>query len=716
MPKITRFVPVFVLFCTFAVISNAETKKATLDADELEKEGKLVSLRMDRNAGKITLYDQEVIEDDGPATGIPEGYSRREWSETLKKGIVAKKILILDDPAAHSGKLVFKGGERRGNLETLWIQINGVKVQRHATLLAYPRARQFIVYSHRWYYVDMPVKALKKGENEILMWADSDSVSWNVMVASDKEFARGSLTRTKHPNRSMKSSNGGATWTDSRLGSADAIDGEYSIRLNLERYVKSGSYISPVFDLISDDPLKRLAKISRVDLETDIEAPSGTSVVLSVRYGSTPFPENASWSEWMEVDKTRSFANPRGRYIQIKADLSTSNPLVTPAIKGISYEVEWENLTPHSKAILASNVIHNGNVARSSVPMAYENVLHPELEKYRKNARLDEIVKGARNELEVMTRLLRWAYLIPLTSDEYSWNWNDVVKLEKGENGMPRLQSNYKRRRRDAMCLYSNQALMGALLSFGYQARHINIHSEGVSGHEIIEVWSNEFNKWMHMDATRDFYFFDPDTGIPHNVLDVHNLLIEKLPIAESWQRPFIFEFGGPQLTEKVRIGIREGENNYTIQPDGRHHIEIMGHFRVIPRNDFLTNPLPVPVHTGAEMWGWDGFLNWYDEKFPRRLEYQLQTDRSLDFYEPLNQAELYLNESSEAGVINVEIDTFTPGFETFLVKYDDGTWKEAKARFAWNLKPGRNRIDARVRALKGVLGPISTVELLYHP
>lgn len=71
-----------------------------------------------------------------------------------------------------------------------------------------------------------------------------------------------------------------------------------------------------------------------------------------------------------------------------------------------------------------------------------------------------------------------------------------------------------------AICLYSNRALIGALLAFGHQARHININSEAVSGHEVTEVWSNEFNKWIYMDATRDYYYFDKKTGAPLNPLE----------------------------------------------------------------------------------------------------------------------------------------------------------------------------------------------------
>ena len=117
-------------------------------------------------------------------------------------------------------------------------------------------------------------------------------------------------------------------------------------------------------------------------------------------------------------------------------------------------------------------------------------------------------------------------------------------------------------------------------------------------------------------------------------------------------------------------------------------------------------------------MWGWDGFLNYFDGKFPKRWEYQHYSDRALDFYEPLNQTELSLNETDMRGMIRVEAGTFTPGgFDTFLVRYDDGKWMEQKQpSWTWPLHPGKNRIEARVRNVRGVLGPASAIEVTYNP
>ena len=168
--------------------------------------------------------------------------------------------------------------------------------------------------------------------------------------------------------------------------------------------------------------------------------------------------------------------------------------------------------------------------------------------------KLDRIVEGANSEFEIMMRLLHWSYRIPVKEYPYSWNSNDIavykkaekeipelkqneryedlwewILLDPGDKSMPQLQWDYEGRRRDATCSFSNLVLQGALMSMGYQARYININSEGVSGHEVTEVWSNEFNKWIYLDATRDYYYFDIETGLPLNLLEIHDKLAEKL-------------------------------------------------------------------------------------------------------------------------------------------------------------------------------------------
>ena len=60
------------------------------------------------------------------------------------------------------------------------------------------------------------------------------------------------------------------------------------------------------------------------------------------------------------------------------------------------------------------------------------------------------------------------------------------------------------------MCLQNNSYLAGLCMTFGWQARIVNI------SHEVCEVWNDEFAKWIYIDAHRvNQYLYDPVTAEP---------------------------------------------------------------------------------------------------------------------------------------------------------------------------------------------------------
>jgi len=235
---------------------------------------------------------------------MPEGAKDRSWFERLHKGVMIRKDLVLDDPRAYSGYLVFNGLEMKDNECPLHITINGNHVLRPPTKDAHPLAKQYYTRDwagdfDNWFFVKIPVGMLKKGTNEFIMWADSEDTSWEIMVADDGEYKRGSSTQTHHPNRSAKSRDGGKSRDFGKLGWKDVHDGEYSIRLSLDRYVPEGIYISPVID-IAEGPgkpsIKKRVKIDECRVKWGVDVPEGSGVEISARFGENPVPTAKSWS------------------------------------------------------------------------------------------------------------------------------------------------------------------------------------------------------------------------------------------------------------------------------------------------------------------------------------------------------------------------------------------------------------------------------------
>ncbi|MGQ9673810.1 MAG: hypothetical protein ACUVV5_11905 [Candidatus Aminicenantales bacterium] len=71
-------------------------------------------------------------------------------------------------------------------------------------------------------------------------------------------------------------------------------------------------------------------------------------------------------------------------------------------------------------------------------------------------------------------------------------------------------------------------------------------------------------------------------------------------------------------------------------------------------------------------MGGW-GFCPEKDaEKFLMPQEYSRSSNRAIDFYEPLHQAEAALDETAE-GVLAVDLLTFELNFNAFLAWINEG-------------------------------------------
>ena len=205
---------------------------------------------------------------------------------------------------------------------------------------------------------------------------------------------------------------------------------------------------------------------------------------------------------------------------------------------------------------------------------------------------LDAVVAGAQTEFETIQRLHHWAYHIPLDQCHHApWKVLDWIDLRRDADCNIQLNT-YSQRRRDKMCLYPNVVLVAALQSFGLIARHLNFHSEGMTGHEICEVWSNDHGKWIHLDATRDYYWVDRRTLIPLDTEEIHRVLVDRLEDVETWERPYLFRQDLELLVEDLPIIYWSGEYEHSTGAGDHGALFLFRsfcHFRIIPRFDVFS-------------------------------------------------------------------------------------------------------------------------------
>ena len=497
------------------------------------------------------------------------------------------------------------------------------------------------------------------------------------------------------------------------MGWKDEIDGEYAIRLSLDRSVPQGTFVSSVIDLATGEDRKRIEKLldvkeCRVGWEVDV--PEGSQVEVEARLGDNPVPTAAAWTPFESVANfSKTWRDPAGRYLQFKIVMYAHNPLVTPVFKGISVEAKCREHKHRSNRRYHLLQLRNGRVIRPSLPYVHEDFAH--LNELRHRFELDALVSDAATEFEAQLQLMHWAYKIPLGRlDAYQWNYFDLPQLARDASGRPGLLGDYQKRRRDGHCLYCNLTLIAACLAMGFPARWVNISTKHTYGHEVAEVWSNEFDKWIFLDATRDYYIYDPDTGIPLSLVEISERLAEIMPGPATWEYPIQWHLPDLEMLRAARVAYRQGDNAFSIDDlsGGPEHLMLKGHLQMVRRNDFASRPWPLPWRLSSN-WGSDLFYCFYSDMFPRKREYHQHTKRWQDFNPPLNQTELFLSETAEPDILRVDVDTETPCFDTFLVQIDRAEWsKQTAPSLEWRLHKGLNQLQLKTRNSAGVCGPES--------
>jgi hypothetical protein len=141
------------------------------------------------------------------------------------------------------------------------------------------------------------------------------------------------------------------------------------------------------------------------------------------------------------------------------------------------------------------------------------------------------------------------------------------------------------------------------------------------------------------------------------------------------------------------------------------NNISLYRQFCATRRNNFLTSLLPEEPEHGAVSYTYDGHL-WYNSLAEPLPQFSRVSRREGDFHWTLNQTVIYLQQGEQSNTLDVLLDTMTPNFETYLVRFDNGDWAEQPEAFVWSLHKGDNTLRAKTRNFFGALGIESLVRV----
>jgi len=615
------------------------------------------------------LRQRDVVRDD-------LGRVTSRTFECIHGPVQARKTFLLDRAECQAAELVIRM-DRRASLQPGETEGQSFAVEVNGHLIEHVSTRENLswqgkvdaYWSTGWEIVPVPTDWLRAGTNEVIL-RDTSGQGWWLYIDNDQLSGR-----------SAKSIDGGQTWTSERLGDHDFCHGEYVIRLNLKRYPPRGTVTSAPIDLGTlgrETPIAPRFRIASLELEPQAETPEGTHVLLEWRSGSTPAYAPESWTAWAAA------AGPLHppadhRFLQWRAHLSTAHPAVTPTLHEVvvraTLDVVEEATSPQVVALQSATLV------RPSHSFAYQLAEEPRLQILRQRWRLDQIIAGASSEYQKILRLKRWIR----QQWENGWDrgelqfvppWDALVVLELASRKLSL-----------GMCTHYASTFVQCCNAVGLVARVVII-----SCHCVAEVWSNEFGKWILMDpgcdtddgrkGTRSF----ERNGIPMSALDLHLAHVHR-----DYQ-------GVVELNDPEPFGGSLEEN-----------IALYRQFCVTRRNNFLTSLLPEEPEHGAVAYTYDGHV-WYDSTQMPLPQFSITSRREGDFHWTLNETAIHLQIGPEPQTLEVLLDTVTPNFETYLVRFNDGDWEEQGARFRWPLQPGLNTLRAKTRNRFGIEGRESVV------
>ena len=643
-----------VLLClTVGPISAADKPAAApgteFAARELFKLGTLRHVVLSRDGKSLQLARGVVIEDDGPAAG----YSYGKTTLKLSPDVRIRKQLWIDAPRATAATLLVARG---GQLE---FDVNGKPAA--AELLGKQGG-----YWQAWKFDPAVFRA---GLNTIEIRG-----SGQIFVALAGDFAAGSESRHQPAGRSSLSIDGGRTWQSDSLLPNGQTDGEYCVRLSLDQHSgdiigrtaaseqataakreippRSGRVQLPVVDL-ADLTGRGYGRTPAANVRLVVEAdePAGTAVSVLFRTGPVPVPGDAGWTAWQPLPlDDRSTGQPdcgNHRWLQLAFTLKTTDPLVSPRLQQIALQGEHGTVPDWCRQI--AGVEGSGTPpVLTGLPFVYESWQQPQLARLRTEQKLDDVAAGATTELELLSRLAEWS----------SGRWNGlghIGKVYPAWNAFEILGPHADGTPVGGFCQQYNVVFLQACLSFGIPARVVSI-GPGTQldrirgGHETVEVWSNDFRRWIYFDGNTAWFAVDANSGIPLSLLE-----LRERQLAEFENRP------APAIRIVKAAPTRYEWKNLASWPP---FMEL----RLVPRNDFFARTSPLPLRQGMRGWFWTGHAVWSDDRLPDRDSFPCRISRQADWNWPVNTVHAVLTPLEEPGRFQVTFVSHTPGFQRFEV------------------------------------------------
>jgi tetratricopeptide (TPR) repeat protein len=300
----------------------------------------------------------------------------------------------------------------------------------------------------------------------------------------------------------------------------------------------------------------------------------------------------------------------------------------------------------------------------------WEDINRPELDTLREEYQLREVFGTDGTEFDKMKRLLNWV----------ATRWiHDGSKMAPVRTGLAILREVDRGGR--FCCANYADVLIDCMRALGYPIRFVGLRMADAAynmggGHGCVEVWSNQYQKWIFLDVQNNAWW--EHNGRPLSAYECHKLFVNG------------------KEDELQFIGQHEGRDYSQMKSDWIGYFYCVINYWMGSSLQLVSDEVtPQLVYQG-------GFQD---------IELTDQYDR---VYPRLNRTRITLKHdwSGPFDTLAVTLDHTMPYFDHFLVRIDEMDWEEAGDSLAWLLNDGINSIEAKAVSTVGVEGRSSRIVL----
>jgi hypothetical protein len=337
---------------------------------------------------------------------------------------------------------------------------------------------------------------------------------------------------------------------------------------------------------------------------------------------------------------------------------------------------------------------------RPRIPFSVSSYGDEQLAILREKYQLEKVVAPAKDEWTAQLLLKEWVHK-SIPGGEAKANARhalDILELSaRGET---------------FWCTHYSITYMECALALGWQARHLGVDrkhgAEGMESqhHGVTEVWSNQFCKWVVMDAQSNIHF--EKQGVPLGAWEIRTEWLR------NQGKSVDHVIGVPPEAVKKNPAIVWWKN---LEDETSVYFWIYIADRALTTGDWEKIRLIFPQDEA------NANLIWFQNDdsgrkrgviHPGYLKNQfLLTDRLDDAYWTVGVIEAHVSGLSHQAV-QLRLDTYCPNLLHYEVSFDGRNWEAVKDAnsLLWILKPGWNPLRLHTVSQGNVTGPETTVLL----